>query len=112
MANKNKIQIADDVMAIIAGIATTQVDGVVSMGEGITFKAMPFIGSKSLKKGIVIEKDQNGDNLDIKITIVLKQGADIRNTCKNIQEKVKESIESMLDIKVKKVAVRVAKIDE
>lgn len=112
MANKNKVQIADDVMAIIAGIATTQVDGVVSMGEGITFKAMPFIGSKSLKKGIVIEKDQDGDNLDIKITIVLKQGADIRKTCKSIQEKVKESIESMLDIKVKKVAVRVAKIDE
>lgn len=110
--SKNNVQIADDVLSIIAGIATTSVDGVVSMGEGITFKAMSFIGTKSLKKGVVVEKDAKGDNLKISITIVLKQGADIRKTCTAIQEKVKESIESMLDLKVKEVKVRVAKIEE
>ena len=70
------------------------------------------IGSNSLKKGVLIEKDENGNSISVKVTIVVAQGADIKKTCINIQEKVKESIESMLDLNVKQVSVRVAKVDD
>ena len=109
---KTDVKVADDTIAMIVGIATTSVKGVASLGDGVTFKALPFIGSNSLKKGVVIEKDENGNNIVINIAIVLEQGMDIKKTCINIQEKVKESIESMLDLNVKKVVVRVAKIND
>lgn len=109
---KTDIKVADDTILMIAGIAATGVKGVAALGEGVTFKALPFIGSNSLKKGIVVEKDENGDNIMVSVTIVIENGVDIKSICTSIQEKVKESIESMLDIKVKKVSVRVAKVND
>ena len=109
---KTEVKVADDTILMIAGIATTSVEGVAALGEGVTFKAMPFIGSNSLKKGILISKDENGDNIVVNVTIVLSSGADLKKTCMNIQEKVKESIESMLDLNVKQVTIRVAKIND
>lgn len=109
---KTDVKIADDTINMIAGIAATSVKGVAALGEGVTFKALPFIGSNSLKKGIVIEKDENGNNIKANITIVIDNGVDIKSICTSIQEKVKESIESMLDLKVKQVSVRVAKVND
>lgn len=109
---KTDVKVADDTISMIAGIAATSVHGVAALGEGVTFKALPFIGSNSLKKGVVIEKDENGKNIIVKLTIVIEQGNDIKKTCLSIQEKVKESIESMLDLNVKEVSVRVAKIND
>ena len=109
---KTSVNVADDTLPIIVGIAATSVEGVASLGEGVTFKAMPFIGANSLKKGIVVTKEEKGDNVVVKITVVLKQGVDIKKVCYNIQEKAKESIESMLDLTVKEVIVKVAKLDD
>lgn len=109
---KTDVKVADDTILMIAGIAATSVEGVAALGEGVTFKALPFIGSNSLKKGIVIEKDENGDNIAVNVTIVIENGADIKKTCLNIQEKVKEAIESMLDLSVNEVSVRVAKVND
>ena len=109
---KTDIKIADDSILLIAGIAATSVEGVAALGEGLTFKALPFIGSGSLKKGVTIEKDEQGKNIKVMVTIVIKQGADIKSTCVSIQEKVKESIEQMLDLNVKEVVGRVAKVDD
>lgn len=108
----SNVQIADDVILSIASLAATNVDGVDSVGEGITFKAMPFIRSSNLKQSVILEKDDNGDNLVINIKVVLKQGVNMKNVCSTIQEKIKESIESMLDLNVKKVSVRVAKVSD
>lgn len=113
MANViSNIVIADEVMSVIVGIAATGVDGVLSLGEGITFKAMSFIGTNSLKKGVVIEKDEKNGSLSVKVSVVLRQGLEIKKVCLNIQEKIKEAIESMLDFKVNEVIVRVSKVEE
>ena len=108
---KTDVKIADDIINIIAGIAATSVDGVLSIGEGLTFTTIPFIGTKNLKQGIIVEKDDN-DKLNISIIVALKSGIDVKKACYNIQEKIKESIESMLDMSVNKVVVKVAKIDD
>lgn len=109
---KNNVQVADDVILSIISLAATNVDGVDSIGEGITFKAMPFIGSNNLKQSVTVEKDDNGDNLIVSIKVVLKQGANLKSVCNTIQEKIKESIESMLDLNVEKVQVKVTKISD
>lgn len=112
MEMKKDIKIADDVINMIAGIAATSVDGVLSLGEGMTFKNIPFIGTKSLKKGITILRNDEDNEIIIKTIISLKNGSDVKKTCVNVQEKIKESIESMLDIKVREVVVKVAKIND
>ena len=109
---KTDIRIADDTINMIAGVAATSVDGVVSLGEGITFKALPFIGSNNLKKGVIIEKNERDGSIVATVTIVIRPGVDIKKICLSIQEKVKDSIESMLDLVVKEVIVKVAKIDD
>ena len=61
--------------------------------------------------GLEVILDNDGNNLEITISIILKDGYDIREVCEQVQEKVKEAIESMLDLKVKNVTVRVAQIN-
>ncbi len=109
---KTDVKVADDTISMIAGVAATSVEGVAALGEGVTFKALPFIGSNSLKKGVVIEKDEKGNDIVVRLSIVIEQGRDIKKTCISIQEKVKEAIESMLDLNVKEVIVRVAKVND
>ena len=113
MANlKTNVKISDDTINMIAGIAATSIDGVSSLGEGTTFNMIPFIESNNLKKGIEIKKNESDGSITVKLTITIKEGIEIKNTCRTIQEKVKESIESMLDMKVREVIIRVAKLDD
>ena len=49
------VQIADEVVAIIAGLAATEVDGVASMGGNITNELVGKLGMKSLSKGVKVE---------------------------------------------------------
>ena len=108
---KTKINVADDVIAIISGISATSIEGVKSLGEGITLGAINFLGTNKLKKGIQIEKDDNGD-LSVLVSLVIKDGYNLQSVVTKVQEKIKESIEQMLDIAVRTVKVRVVKLDE
>lgn len=107
----SKINVADDVVAIISGISATSIDGVKSLGGGITLSAINFLGTNRLKKGILVEKDDNGD-LSILVSINVKDSYDIQSVAEKVQEKIKDSLEQMLDLNVKSVRVRVDKIDD
>lgn len=99
------VKIADDCMAVIAGISATSVDGVANLSGGINKNILPFIGSNNLKKGVLIEKTDDGVN--VKLSINIKEGYDIKTVCTEVQEKILASLESMLDIEVTNVSVRV-----
>ncbi len=101
----SNVQIADDCMAVIAGISATSVEGVSHLSGGMTKSILPFMETNSLKKGISIEKTENG--IEIKLGVVIKQGYDIQSTCTLIQEKILESLESMLDIEVSSIDIKV-----
>ena len=55
--NKGKVQIADDVVAVIAGLAATEVKGVAAMAGNITNEIMSKVGRKNLSKGVKISDD-------------------------------------------------------
>lgn len=109
---KSNVKIADDVVAVISAIAGTSVEGVVTIGDNITEKTAKTASSNLLKNGIEIIKDADNKNVVVKINVVLKQGDDLTKICFKVQEKVKESIESMLDINVSEVSVRIVKVVE
>ena len=97
---------ADEVVAIIAGLAATEVDGVSSMAGNITNEIVSKLGMKNLSKGIMIEIMDNEVKVDVAINIAY--GYSIPDVSAKVQDKVKAAIENMT---VAVVNVRIASVD-
>ena len=104
-----EVKIADEVVAIIAGLATTEVEGVSSMAGNITNEIVSRLGMKSLSKGIQVEVSDNEVMADVAINIAY--GYSIPDVSTKVQEKVKTTIESMTGLEVAKINVRIASVD-
>ena len=101
-----EIQIANEVVASIAGISAGEVDGVVSMAGGITNELAGKFGVKNLSKGVKVEVVE--DSANVELAINMKYGYSIPDTCSQVQEKVAQAINSMTGLTVRKVNVRIA----
>ena len=104
--NIGTVQIADEVVAIIASLAATEVEGVSSMAGNITNELMSKVGVKGLTKGVKVEV--NGKNVKADITLIVKYGYSIPAISQKVQDKVKSTIESMTGLNVTDVNIRVA----
>lgn len=104
-----EVQIADEVVAIIAGLAATEVEGVVSMNGNITNELVGKLGMKNLSKGVKVEVSP--ESISVHLAITLKYGYSIPKTSKQVQEKVKLAIENMTGLTVKEVNIRIAGVD-
>lgn len=107
--NSGSVSIADDVVAIIASLAATEVDGVGAMVGNITNELMSKAGMKKLTKGVKVAVAQGKVNADLAITI--DYGHNIPETCQNVQKKVKNAIENMTGLEVEVVNIRIAGIN-
>lgn len=103
---KGQVQIADEVVAIIAGLAATEVDGVASMAGNITNELVGKLGMKNLAKGVRVEVSPEAVIVDMALNV--KYGYSIPNTSKTVQEKVKTAIENMTGLTVSEVNIRIA----
>lgn len=101
-----EVQIADEVVAIIASLAATEVEGVAAMAGNITKELISKLGMKSLSKGVKVEVSP--DHITVDLTLALKYGYNIPKTSKAVQEKAKTAIENMTGLKVSEVNVRIA----
>ena len=101
--------IADEVVAIIAGLATTEVEGVSSMAGNITNEIVSKLGMKNLSKGILVEVMENEVKVDVAINIAY--GYSIPEVSAKVQDKVKSAIENMTGLTVAVVNVRIASVD-
>lgn len=100
------IQIADDVIAIIAGLAATEVDGVAKMYGNITNELVSKLGMKNLSKGVKVIVGP--DSVLVDLSLELKYGYSVMEVSKIVQEKVKQAIETMTGLNVSEVRVRIA----
>lgn len=97
------VNISDEVVAIIAGVAATEIPGVASMSGGITGGFTEILGMKNLSKGVKVElKD---DDAIINVYIVVEYGKNISNIGKDVQKNVKSSVETMTELNVIEVNV-------
>jgi uncharacterized alkaline shock family protein YloU len=103
-----QVQIADEVIAVIAGLASTEVDGVVKMSGNITNEIVSMLGMKNLSQGVKV--DINGEEVEVKLSLILRYGISIPRTSKEVQEKVKNAIETMTGLTVTNVHIRIAGI--
>ena len=103
------VQIADDVVAMIASLAATEVEGVSAMVGNITNELMSKVGMKKLTKGVKVEIIEQVVSVDLAIT--MEYGYNIPQTCQAVQTKVKASIENMTGLEVSDVNIRIAGIN-
>ena len=83
--NTGVVQIADDVVAMIASLATTEVEGVGAMAGNITNELMSKVGMKKLTKGVRVDV-QNG-NVKVDLALTMEYGYNIPATCQKVQNK-------------------------
>lgn len=103
---ENGIKIADDVVAVIAGIAVSEVKGVSGMAGGFAGGISEvFSGKKNMAKGIKVEMDNKDTKIDV--NIIVEYGTRIPEVAFEIQNRVKKSVETMTGLKVVAVNVHV-----
>ena len=100
------IQISNDVVAVIAGVAVSEVQGVSGMSGGFAGGITEVLsGKKNLAKGIKVEI--NEDTAKIDVNIIVEYGSRIPDVAFEIQNRVKKSVENMTGLKVEEVNVHV-----
>lgn len=104
-----EVMIADDVIATIAGLAATEVEGVSAMQGNVTNELVGRLGMKNLTKGVRIKVTEKGAAVDL--SVQMRYGYSIPKTCKAIQEKVKTAIENMVGLSVEVVNVHIVGVD-
>lgn len=104
-----QVKIADEVVAIIAGLAATEVEGVSSMAGNITNELVSRLGMKNLSKGIRVDVSDGIVRVDVALNIAY--GYAIPEVSVKVQEKVKTAIENMTGLEVANVNIRIASVD-
>ena len=100
-----EVKIADDVIAVIAGIAATEVTGVARMCGNITNELVSKLGVNNLSKGVKVVVENH--HVRVNLALELDYGVSIPEISKKVQDRVKAAIENMTGLKVREVNVRV-----
>ncbi|OYO98986.1 Asp23/Gls24 family envelope stress response protein [Lachnotalea glycerini] len=100
---------AYEVVAIIAGLAATEIEGVASMAGNITNELISKLGMKNLSKGVRVEVFEN--NVNVELALNLDYGYSIPKTSELVQERVKTAIENMTGLNVSEVNIRIAGVN-
>ena len=100
------IKISNDVVAVIAGVAVSEVPGVAGMAGGFAGGITEVLsGKKNLSKGIKVEVGEKETKIDV--NIIVEYGVRIPDVAFEIQNRVKKSVETMTGLKVLEVNVHV-----
>ena len=103
------VKIADDVVAMIAALAATEVDGVAAMNGNVAKELLSKVGVKSLAKGVRV--DIFNKKVKVALAVIMEYGYNIPTTCQSVQNKVKNAIENMTGLEVTDVNIRIAGIN-
>ena len=103
------IQISEDVVASVTGMAVLEVEGVCGLSSSIGTDIAEMLGMKTLSKGVRLSTTETGA-LRIDFDVVSKFGQNIFELAKNVQENVKSSVESVTGLRVAEVNVTVCGI--
>lgn len=109
IGGSGSVKISDEVVAVIAGLAATEVEGVASMAGNITNELVGKLGMKNLSKGVKITILESVVTVDLALNI--EYGKNILETSKRVQEKVKSTLENMTGLEVADVNIRIVSVD-
>ncbi|MEA4973384.1 hypothetical protein SDC9_184472 [bioreactor metagenome] len=103
-----QIQISDEVIAIIAGTAATETEGVSLPSSAPVSTMKGFFGKKNQSKGVKVTVEEKTALIELELTV--KFGINIKNVCEEVQQKVKNAVETMTGLTVSGVNIIVSEI--
>lgn len=104
-----EVQISDEVVATIAGLAATEVEGVASMAGNLTNELIGKLGIKNLSKGVNVLVTNH--SVDVDLALHIKYDYSILKVSKDVQARVKNAIESMTGLEVVMVNINIVNVD-
>lgn len=107
--NLGVVRIADDVVALIAGLTASKARGIASMSGGITEGWAKRVSGKNLTKGVTVQVGSVETAIDLKV--IVEYGIPIDEVCRNLQYEVKEAIELMTGLHVVEVNIKVEGVE-
>lgn len=99
------VRIAEEVVAIAAGLAATEVPGVAGMSGGIVGGIAEMLGRKNFSRGVKVEVGEKEAAVDL--SLIVEFGARIPEVALKVQENVKQAVEKMTGLNVVEVNVNV-----
>ena len=107
--NIGEVHISDEVVAIIAGLAATEIEGVQSMAGNITNELVSKLGMKNLSKGVKVTISD--DSVEVSLALNIKYGYELPAGSKKVQDKVKSAIETMTGLTVTAVNIKIVSLN-
>lgn len=104
-----EVKIADEVVAIIAALAATEVDGVASMAGNITNEVIGKLGIKNLSKGVKVDVLEGV--VTVSLALNIKYNYSIMDVTAKVQDRVKNAVENMTGLEVADVNIKVAGVE-
>ncbi len=107
----SEVKIAGDVIATIAGLAATEIEGIASMQGNLTNELVGKLGMKNLTKGVTIRFEEEGTSVHVDLSVIMKYGYSIPKVCKAVQDRIKSAIENMAGLKVSGVNINIVGVE-
>ncbi len=104
-----EVRIADEVVAVIAGLAATEVEGVASMAGNLTRELISKLGMRNLSKGVELEVVDS--TVSVKLSLNIQYGYSVPDVSAKVQDKVKTAIENMTGLQVLDVNITIAGVN-
>lgn len=103
-----RIEIAPEVIEVIAGIAASEVEGVEKMRGGFASGVVERLGKKNHGKGVRVDLTEEGIKVDV--YCVMKFGVSIPNTAKLVQENIRQALLNMTALDLDEVNIHIVGI--
>ncbi|MDG5470762.1 Asp23/Gls24 family envelope stress response protein [Jeotgalibacillus sp. ET6] len=103
-----KIEIAPEVIEVIAGIAASEVEGIAQMRGNFASGVVERLGKKNHGKGVKVELGEEGIVVDVYCTI--KFGVSIPSVAQKIQDNIRQTLKNMTALLAEEVNIHVVGI--
>ncbi len=107
---KEGVSVVDEVVATIIGLAATEVEGVTALAGNLAHDAISKAGAGRLAKGVRVAQNEEGE-LAIRLAIHIAFGVSIPAICAQVQERVKNAVETMTGLTVSAVDIKIAAVN-
>ncbi|APH14102.1 asp23 family protein [Clostridium sporogenes] len=103
------VKISDEVVGVIAGLAATEINGIVGMSSGVVGGITQILkGKKNISKGVKVNVGEESASIDL--YVVVEYGVKIPEVAQKVQEDVKRSVETMTGLTVSSVNIHVQNV--
>lgn len=103
-----KVEIAPEVIEVIAGIAAAEVEGVAQMRGNFATGVVERLGKKNHGKGVKVELTEDGIKVDV--YCLMKFGVSIPTVAGKVQDNIRQALLNMTALEAEEVNVHIVGI--